>query len=229
MTMRDSTFAIFLAQTKPLEGRLPWMYPDDLGYVTTGLGNKIDPIDDALVLPWFHMNGGLAASPGEIAAAWHKVKSCGLGGLGGGHPRIAALTDLRLLEGDIDLLIKVECATNERALAAHFANWIDLPDKAQAATLMLAWACGSAAITEPHGGPHRFPKFEADLAAGRLAVTEDDDQGRPVLVGGCAFECIMPASANPGNDLTARNDATQALFVAAALEVAATTPAPPEP
>jgi hypothetical protein len=218
--MRDSTFAIFLEQTKPLEGCTTWMYPDRLNLVTTGLGNLIDPVGDALGLPWIHMGSGALASRTEILAAWQNVKASGLGKLGGFAPQIMALTDLRLLESDVDALVRAKCQANETALAAHFANWDALPDRAQAATLMLAWACGYAAITEPHGGLHRFPRFEAALQAGQLAVTQDDERGRPVLVGGCAFECVMPASANPGNDLTARNAATQALFVAAALEVA---------
>jgi hypothetical protein len=218
--LRDSTFALFLEKTKPLEGVCTWMYPDTLGLVTTGIGNLADPVELALALPWIHKGSGLVASSAEIRAAWTAVKQCGLGKLGGGAARIQMLTELRLLESDVDALVRAKCQANETALAAHFANWDALPDRAQAATLMLAWACGYAAITEPHGGLHRFPRFEAALQAGQLAVTQDDERGRPVLVGGCAFECVMPASANPGNDLTARNAATQALFVAAALEVA---------
>ena len=64
--MRESTFQIFLAQTKPLEGCTTWLYPDSLGYVTTGIGNKVDPVGDALDLPWFHLGSGAAASREEV-------------------------------------------------------------------------------------------------------------------------------------------------------------------
>ncbi len=224
--MRDSTFALFLEKTKPLEGVCTWMYPDTLGLVTTGIGNLADPVELALALPWIHKGSGLVASSAEIRAAWTAVKQCGLGKLGGGAARIQMLTELRLLEGDVDTLVRAKCAASDAALTAHFPNWTALPDEAQAGTLLLAWACGVAAITEPLGGPHRFPKFAAALAAGELAVFDRTDPDKPELVGGCAFECVMPASANPGNNLAARNTATQALFLAAALEVAQATPEP---
>jgi GH24 family phage-related lysozyme (muramidase) len=198
--MRDSTFAIFLAATKPLEGVCTWMYTDRLGLVTTGIGNLIDPIGGATDLPWIHMGTGARAGFDEVVAAWQKVKGSGLGSLGGGSRQVQALTDLRLVESDVDALVAAKCGENDTALAAHFPNWEELPDEAQAGALMLAWACGDAAVDEP--GALHFPKFAAALAAGDFAT--------------CAIECVMPAAANPGNNLTARNKATAALFLTAA-------------
>src|SRR5580693_1378331 len=116
--MRPSTFALFLAQTLPLEGRCLWMYPDSLGYVTTGIGNKIDPIGDATGLPWIHKASGARAGFDEIVAAWQKVKASGLGKLGGFAAQIVALTDLRLTNDAVDALVAAKCGANEAALMA---------------------------------------------------------------------------------------------------------------
>ena len=218
--MRDSTFALFLAQTVPLEGKALHMYPDVLGLVTTAIGVKIDPMPDALRLSWYHLGTGAKADPNEVASAWVKVKQSGLGKLGGLSPQVIALTDLRLQEHDADALVRAKCAGNEAILAAFFPAWDAMPDTAQAGALMLAWACGPDAITTP--GPHHFPRFAADLAAGNYAELDADGNA----TGGCALECIMPASANPGNSLEARNRATAALFVRAQASIAVTQPGP---
>lgn len=211
--MRPSVFASFLALTKPLEGVCTWLYPDALGLVSTGIGNLVDPVALALSLPWFHQSTGARATSNEIRTAWQTVKSSGLGGLGGlggGSARVQMLTDLRLLESDVDALVEAKAAGNDAELAAHFENWDELPDAAQVGTHLLAWACGAGAITTP--GPKHFPLFAAALARCDFYA--------------CARECLMPAAANPGNNLTKRNAVTSAQFMSAA--VGALTMPPPD-
>ena len=47
---------------EPLEGLTSWMYLDIKGFVTTGMGNLIDPVPAALALTW-HDADGMRASP----------------------------------------------------------------------------------------------------------------------------------------------------------------------
>jgi hypothetical protein len=49
--MWPSVQAAFVPISSKLEGYLPWMYLDILGWVTTGMGNKVDPVSQALSLP----------------------------------------------------------------------------------------------------------------------------------------------------------------------------------
>src|SRR5207244_2818316 len=58
----------FLAFSRPLEGRVPWMYLDIKGLVKTGVGNLIDPVGLALKLPFVHKADGSPASEVEIRA-----------------------------------------------------------------------------------------------------------------------------------------------------------------
>lgn len=50
------------------------MYCDDLGLVTTGIGNLLATADDAAALEWWHPDG-LAATAAEVAAGWAAVKA----------------------------------------------------------------------------------------------------------------------------------------------------------
>src|SRR4029453_7562541 len=56
----------FLAFSRPLEGRVPWMYLDIKGLVTTGVGNLIDPVGLASKLPFVHKGDGSPASEVDI-------------------------------------------------------------------------------------------------------------------------------------------------------------------
>ena len=75
---------------EPLEGIVNFMYLDVKGWVSTGMGNKIDEtvrpnsapsaaerqasLRLANQLNWYDQSTGAAASPAEVAAAWDAVK-----------------------------------------------------------------------------------------------------------------------------------------------------------
>lgn len=136
--------------TTKFEGKLPFMYLDRLGLVTTGIGNLIDPIGAALGLPWKHPNGS-RASASEIRDAWNTVKSHQeMNEMGGGA--FGGLTSIRLSNDDIKALVNSKLSENERSLKSQFPGYDHWPADAQMAILSMAWAQGP-------NFSHKFPKF----------------------------------------------------------------------
>ncbi len=78
--MYSSVQTQFRAFNEPLEGSIPYMYLDIKGLVTVGVGNLIDPIELATLLPFcFKSRPGIAtpgarASQAQIAAEWQQLK-----------------------------------------------------------------------------------------------------------------------------------------------------------
>lgn len=200
--MRDAVFTTWLAATLPLEGRVYWPYVDVLGIPSTGIGNAFFSFGAFSSVAWMHVEDGAPATADEVRAVWLTLSNLDKSWwpLGGGNPRFAALTPLRLTDDGLTKLVRSKVEENEEALAGFFKNWATLPDAAQVGTHLLAWAVGVAGITEP--GLHHFPKFAAALAAGNYAT--------------CAVECVCPPEANPGNNLTRRNIVTASFFNQAA-------------
>jgi hypothetical protein len=135
--------AAVVANLPPLfgqwEGRgLPFMYTDKKGYVTTGTGNKIDPISQALVLPWKHPDG-TAASQSEIADAWNTVKRAWPGVQSNASQ---GLTSIRLSQKDLDDFVLRTVANNHAVLSKIYPGYQSWPSDAQMAAHSLAWAWG---------------------------------------------------------------------------------------
>lgn len=119
--------------------RLPFMYTDKKGYVTTGTGNKIDPISDALTLPWKRPDGS-PASQQEVAAAWNVVKSA--------FPGIQSvasqsLTNLRLDKEDVDKLVLRQVAANHDVLKQSIPSYVNWPSDGQMAIHSISWGWGA--------------------------------------------------------------------------------------
>lgn len=149
--MRPSVFAAFPTFVTRFEGRLPFMYLDVKGLVTTAIGNLIDPMLPALALPWLHKSDGLPATRAEIVNEWNKVKAAQvLRRLGGGH--FAQLTRLCLADDAIDALVRARLSLNESILHSGFGGWDLYPAAAQLGILDMAWNMGPA---------FGFPKFRA--------------------------------------------------------------------
>lgn len=145
------------------------MYLDNLGLVTTAIGNLVDattgnpsaPWTPALALPWKHGPTGAPAFPNEIIDAWKAVKARqDLKDLGGGNSQFSALTDLRLSEKDIDDLFAKTRDNSIATLKANgFPNIDSFPADAQMGLLSMAWALGAAFSKG-------FPKFTAAVDSG---------------------------------------------------------------
>lgn len=154
------------ALNSPLEGRVPCMYLDVKGLVTTGVGNLIDDARDparglalAQRLHWLRPDGSLA-SPVEVSAAWHTVKVHG-------QPKrlwrtwALELTNLRLPDSEIDHLCDLRLLENEQWIVAHHVpwdEWREIPADAQLCAMSIAWACGA-------DFPRKWPKFWAAFRA----------------------------------------------------------------
>lgn len=209
--MRSSVRDYWLEFNRPLEGRVNYMYLDSKGYVTTGLGNKIDATAAPLAAPteaerdashtiarqlaWSAVDDRTATDD-EVDAEWDVVKSkmelADRGGGAFGPP----LTSLHLSEQEIDRMVfdkldEMEAYLQARAEFGDFANW---PADAQLGVLSMAWAMGPA---------FRFPRFQSFVASGDWNAAATECRFRP----------------NVGT-IVMRNDRDQQLFRNAAQVVA---------
>jgi hypothetical protein len=204
--MYTSVRSAWLGFNKPFEDRLNYMYldfhHDKTGrldpLVTTGVGNLIDPMREALSLPWFHAgNPAALATPDEIQAEWQMIKSHTELSPRGGRA-FGAIHTLELSDEAIDALCMRKVADNETFMKAHvaeFAAFDTWPADAQMALLSMAWGMG-AGFAVGH-----WPKFRASCAALDFDKAADD--------------CRMSEVGNPG--VRPRNDANQRLFRNAAV------------
>lgn len=145
----------FRAFTQQFEGDVPFMYCDIKALVTTGVGNLIDPIGPALVLPWRCADGSPAA-PADIISEWHRVKAIGVAALPRGlaYPHYHSAEGLYLDADDIAALVMSRLDANAVELVKHLPNFASYPVTAQTAILSMAWAMGA-------GFPLRWPNLSA--------------------------------------------------------------------
>jgi hypothetical protein len=157
---------------RPLEGRVEYMYLDVKGYVSTGVGNKIDQTAGDLRAPtpeerasslveanrlgWQVKQTEAPATPDQIAADWDTVKSR-LDLAPSGHRPFKDLTVLFVSDEEIDRFVMVKVGDMEANLTrrTEFTDFTTWPANAQLATLSMCWALGEN---------FRFPKFQAHVA-----------------------------------------------------------------
>ncbi len=159
--MRPAVERVWMTFSERFEGRLPFMYLDRKGLVTTGVGNLIDSPAAALTLPWARPDG-LPASRVDIENAWHKVKGRQDWRDRGGRA-FGPLTTIRLSDAAIDGLVFRKLAENERAARERFPGYDTWPADAQLAILSMAWAAGAHVFA-------RFPKMCRALHGGDFEV-----------------------------------------------------------
>ena len=191
--MRQAVLDIWNDFNRPLEGRVPFMYLDVKGLVTTGLGNLIDSTADAEQLAWQHADG-TPASTDEIDAEWERVKGrIDLAPKGGGAFRADA--QLFLTDEEIDRVVLLKLGQMETTLKgrADFQAFDDAPADAQLGLMSMAWGMGAN---------FAFPNFQKFFAAG------DWD--------GASRECRFQPDIGT---ITIRNDRDQQLFRNAAIVV----------
>ncbi|HEY3499634.1 MAG TPA: hypothetical protein VGK73_33315 [Polyangiaceae bacterium] len=173
---------------------MPHMYLDVLGLITTGIGNLIDPLSAALVLPWKRADGSLATQ-GEIANEWNRLK--GRQDLKTKHYREAGkLCELHLDDADIAALVDRKLDENARFLTKTFPFFASFPADGQLGILSMAWAVGPAFT-------RKFPKFTTHVLAGDWLRARE--------------ECDIDATGNPG--VIPRNGAQKVCFYNAAMVV----------
>jgi GH24 family phage-related lysozyme (muramidase) len=193
--MRQAVRDYFNTFSEKFEGRLPHMYLDVKGLVTTGVGNLIDPIGSALILPWVRKTDGTPATAEDIAQEWNDVKSHQeMAPQGGGA--FGSMTQLMITPEAIDNLVLSKLDENERYLKGRFPQYDNWPADAQLGLLSMAWAMGPG---------FSFPRFEAAI------------NSRPPDFDRAAVESHINDAGNPG--LTPRNTANSLLFRNAASAV----------
>ncbi len=151
----------------PLEGEVNYMYLDSRGWVSTGVGNKIDetpkPMTPATpqqrsaslaVAGKIHWQlSGAPATADQVAVDWDSVKGR-LDLASFGHLQFEALTKVRITAEEIQRIVATKLLEMEGVLTTRpefvdFATW---PASAQLATLSMCWGLGPA---------FRFPDFQA--------------------------------------------------------------------
>ena len=199
--MKPEVCEAFCDFTDRFEGKLPFMYTDSVGLVTTGRGNLIDGgarrnvVNDplgmtgpqpALALPWRYADGSIAPAR-DIQMAWWAVKNA--------WPKVQSnhcgyLTTMRLTDGAIDQLTFSVLSQMWHEAAERFKAIESWPACAQLGVMSMAWAMGGAFEAG-------FPKF--------CAAADAQDWTT------CAVECRMTKPPVP----EARNDANVKLFLGA--------------
>lgn len=178
---KASVVKSYVDWTTPFEGFLPWMYIDRLGWVTTGMGNLIDPVSMALPLPWKNSDGS-RATPDQIAAAWNtidglrsdpkgQVQTSGPGSQGGGTQ--GGYTSIRITKQDVQTLVASKMRENEQHLLAGLPNFAHAPADAQLAAHSMAWAMGPGFATT-------WANFRSLFNAGSLSPSRSSSRRRAV-------------------------------------------------
>lgn len=185
--------------SRPLEGRVDAMYVDVLGYITTGVGNLIDPIGQAELLPWT-LEDGTKADLAQVRADWHLLKSAS-GHYAKLHWKYArAATKCRLTEQAIDSLVAQKRTEFETFLRSHyFKDWDSFPADAQLGIMSMSWACGP-------GFPLKFGNF-------RNAVLAQDWDA---AVATCKIKEGTPGKSDWNPGVVPRNAKNRFLFANAA-------------
>lgn len=177
--------------SKPLEGRIPYMYQDIKGLVTVAVGNLIDTPADASALPFENRDTHVAATKDEIVVEWHMIKNAP-GLAQGGHRAAEKIHTLVLSEAAMDEVIRRRFDINEARLANFYSSWATWPADARLGAHSIAWT-GSYF-------PNKWPNFNAAANVGDWATAADQSQ--------------LDKAGNPG--LVERNKANFQLFVNAA-------------
>ncbi|MFN2587203.1 MAG: hypothetical protein ABR613_03650 [Actinomycetota bacterium] len=187
--MHQSVRDVFVSFQTKFEGRVKHMYLDIKGLVTTGIGNLVDPLTDAVVnLPWVHRGTTNRASEADVRADWEAVKAAGAGKVASAY---AGVTKLELTDEAIDSLVLAKAEANEDFVrrTAEFASYDSWPADAQLGLMSIAWAQGPSFA--------KWPKFRAAVAAGDWARAAEESR--------------LDETGNPG--LRPRNEANRELFL----------------
>jgi hypothetical protein len=143
------------------EGNIPYMYLDTKLLVTVGIGNLIDPVSQALTLPFqYKANNSVGAPAGraatrqEIEKEWLSLKQhpAKTTLARTGHASCARLTSLELSVATRQRLFDRVTSEHENQLTTYFPDFSKWPADAQLGLMAMAWGLGKYF-------PAKWPKF----------------------------------------------------------------------
>lgn len=125
------------------EGTVRWMYLDEPGLVTVGVGQMLPNVKAAQLLPF--MIGGQLATPQQIAADYERVKAMQPAHLPPFYFRNSAPV---LADGEINLLLLRTVRAVDQELAHTFARYAQWPRGAKLATIDMVYNLGLSGFRE---------------------------------------------------------------------------------
>ena len=134
-----------LAKITEFEGAIPWMYRDNAGKVTVGVGKTLASVADAGQLP-FRVDGR-AAESAEVAAEFARVSALPMGRAALFYRRPGA-PELGVAE--MEQLAKQTLAQLKDELGANVEGFAALPDAARAVLLDMAFSLGVPGLLDRH-------------------------------------------------------------------------------
>lgn len=140
-----------------MEGYCQHMYLDVKRLVTTGVGNLIHDVNDAIKLPWQHPDGRFATDD-EVRACHRLVMTDMSLNPRDGGAQYAKLPKnaLRISKAAVDTLVRYKLLENDAILNQRFPQAASWPADAIMAIHSWMWACG------PH--ETKWPRFLAAAA-----------------------------------------------------------------
>lgn len=183
--LRQVVLDRFFEMNVPLEGFELKMYADKDGAITTAVGCKIDPVQDAFRLPWKKPDGSLATRA-EVSGEWEKVKhDPDASRLGAPHSN--RYTTLWLSDDAIRLLVRKRLLDDGKGLALRYPGFPSLCADVQMALCLRAWAAGTGAK-----GPNLDRAIaERDFATAAVEVLLDDTHNKGLTPRNTAMGVLM--------------------------------------
>lgn len=154
----------FVPSCKRWEAVVPYMYLDEKGLVTVGVGNLLKTEAAALVLPFQNRAAGRLATPGEIRARYQAVKAM--------NPAMKwtryRLTspEIELDPEEIDKLLLKRIEEFLAGLRRRYQGFDDFPFSAQEGCLDMVFTMGlgiEAGPPKERKGMAGFPTFNGAL------------------------------------------------------------------
>ena len=157
--------------TARFEGTIEHMYLDTAGYVTVGVGNKLDSAAHAQQLEFVERSTQRKATAAQIAADFETVSTQPKGMLAS---KYAPHTKLELQSTAVDALLDRRIRSFEADLRRIYQGYEGFPHEVRLALLDMAYNLGSYALE------HRWPRFNAAIASGDWAGAARDCHRRGV-------------------------------------------------
>jgi hypothetical protein len=202
--VRSAGRAAFYEVNKPWESAVPFMYLCTAFKVTCAVGVVVEPVEDAMKLPFRHRDGHLATAE-EIRAEFHRVKGRrDLAKNGGWY--FKGITTLHLTDEGMHALVDRRLNDMIGHLRTRFREaWDNAPVDAQLGVACIAWGAGPW---------FDFPKFAAAFRVGDYVTCAKErklDEDGPDNVKG---------TADDNSGVIPRNAGTFVMFMNAAHVVA---------